>query len=434
MTSTADPIQVLRELRGEVAEPSFETQLIAREAMFAARTPGRGRLVAAVAICLLAIVGVIAVMSPWAHTQSAEAAVDDLAQTAAAQPTLKIGPRDWIITRYTTLRSWTQDLTQEKLDQLSARSAAVMEAANSSGHYMRANGSPISKSEQAKIDRANQRHADRVRAGVKLSDLPTTHVTAWVEAPYQEAHSASGIGGGGGGSNDVHYESADQKAAAAILQRAGIGGRNADPTDFGGSEIASLPARAVGNQNDVEGLSKDLGQMRAQLTKWPATGGLGEDIEAGSALDLFAKTSGVVSSPYATPEQRAAAIRLVASLPGVTIDQHAKDAKGRAGIGMSMDIPGGTMELIFDQSDSQLLGMLVKIADPKAFVGKSYAGSGKNRVDVIPPFDSATIAVSYQKPTVSRGGPPCTPTFCVGGRAEMSPSFLKRMRERAHAR
>ncbi|MFT4050160.1 MAG: hypothetical protein QM648_10045 [Solirubrobacterales bacterium] len=432
MNTTTDPILLLRELRAAVAEPTREAELRARDAMFASRSGGRSRtrMVAAFAVCLLALVPAVVVLSPWTHTQSAQAAVDQLAETAADQPTMKLGPRDWIVSHYTARYSWIQDLTQERLDTLTARALAVAEMPGNDGHYLRRNSDnkPISDAEADAINRKQQRRIDRIRDGVKLDELPATHIEAWNESPYTQVRSTTGIGGGGGGNNTIHYGSPQQAAAGKILQRAGIGGVNANPTDFGGMEISSLPAQAIGDESSVEGLSTEPDRMRDQLAKSGAIVGLSERPKAGSTLDIFGKTAGVVFSPYASPQQRAAAIRLAASLPGVEIDQHARDSAQREGIGMALAIPGGSMQFVFNEADSRLLGMVVQIDDVKTFVGDSYAiGKDHKKIPVLPPYDSATVAVSYDALTISRGAPPCKPTFCMTG-PHPSKAELERMR------
>lgn len=417
MSINPDPIARLDELRTAVTVPSSEAEARARDAMFARRRRARrGPVLAIAAASVVAAVAIVAAVAPWGGAETAAAAIDELAYTAAAQTPAKIGPHDWIVTKYTTERAWTQNLTQEKLDSMSARAAAVMSAANSDGHFLRS--TPVSSSAQNIADRANERRLKRVRAGVKLSDLPATHITARNTASYVNARTASGIGGGGGGNNVITYDSPEQKAAGNILQLAGIGGNRADPVDFGGAEIAQLPLLAVSNEFDVEKLSADLTKARSELAKWKTPPGI--DSPAGSPSALFAKASGLVISPYATPEQRATVIRLVATLPGVKLEREARDAKGREGVGMEMAIRGGKMQLVFDTDSSQLLGMLVTIEDPAKFVGDSYAGSGKSRVKVVPPFDSATIAVSFDPWTISHGSPPCTPSFCMNPSPEQS--------------
>lgn len=431
MTISNDPILQLRELRSEVAAPRSQAQLRAREAMFAKRSRPPLRPIVAMAVCTLTLVIVVAALMPWTRPQSAEAAVDALARTASEQKTFVLGPGDWITTRYTTNRSWTQDLTQEKLDRLSARAVAVSVAANGSGHLMRTGGGTLTAAELAKVDRLNERRLDRLRAGVKLDELPTTQITAWNTSSYASARNARGGGSGGGGNNVVEYESPEQKQAAAILQRAGIGGRAADPTDFGGFEIAELPNSAVSDQADVEMLATAPEKLRTQLAGWKQSGLPRAEAPKGSPLDIFVKATGVVNSPYATPAQRAAAIRMISALPGTTIARDAADAKGRVGLGISMTIAGGAMQIVFDEDDSRLLGMQVRIDDPEAFVGDSYAGSGRDRVAVIPPFDSATIAVSYEPWMVTDGAPPCSRDLCVGGAAESRQLLQRRIRAAA---
>lgn len=426
MNPTTDPILLLRELRSDVPPPTAAAESRARNAMLA---PGRARrpglvAVAAAALAALAAVVVVAV-SPWTHTQSAEAAVDQLVKTAAAQPTVKIGPHDWIITKYTVLRSWTQDLTQAKLDAITANLLAAANVPETS-HVFHADGSPETKKERAATDRANQKRIARIRKGVKISELPTTHIEYTNEAPWVSARSASGGGGGGGGSNVIHYGSPEQKAAAKILKRAEIGGLASDPGDMGGSEVADLPLRGVSDEADVEKLSPDATTMRRQLAGWK--GPLGLDEKAGSPRDLFIKSAGVVLSPYATPGQRAAAIRLTATLPGVQLAREAQDSKGRKGVGMSLPAPGGTMQLVFDTDSSQLLGVQTKVDDPVKFIGNSYVGFGKDRVRLIPRFDTATIGVSYEPVTVKRDGPPCSRSFCIGGGGPWAEKSMKRMR------
>lgn len=394
--------------------------------MYAKRPRPPVRTLVAVVVCVLALGVVVATSAPWSHPQSAAAAADALANTAAEQKTLTIGPDDWITTRFTTKRSWTQNLTQAKLDRLSVQAAAETAAANSSGHYERAGGEPISAAEQAQIDRINARRIARLRAGVRIGSLPTTKITAWNISSYESTRAANGYGGGGGGNNAVEYGSAAEKQAGKILQRAGIGGLHADPVDYGGSEIADLPTRTVSDEADVEKLAATPTKMRAELATWKQSGSRLGDAKQGSPLDIFLKATGVVGSPYASSAQRAAAIRLIAELPGVTLSTDARDARGRAGLGMAIKIEGGTMQIVFDRSDSRLLGMQVTITDPEAFVGDSYAGSGKDRVRVIPPFDSATIGVSYEPVSVSHDGPPCGPTMCMARPGESLQSFQER--------
>lgn len=426
---TEDPINLLRGFRADVALPSATSAAAAREAMLAGRPRRPKRPLIAVAASVLALVVVAATTIPWSSPQSAAAAVDALAQTARAQKAVVLKPDDWITTRYTTKRSWTQELTQEKLDRLTARAVAATAAANASGHYMGADGRPLPAAELAKISRANQRTLDRIRAGVRLADLPTTHVTAWNISSYTSSRNARGLGGGGGGgSNTVEYGSPEQKRSGLILQRARIGGRAADPTDFGGFEIADLPNQVIADEADVARLSAVPAAMRAELTSWKQAAALPGKVRRGSTLDLFTKGTGVVGSPYAAPAQRAAAIRMIAMLPGVTIEREAEDATGRDGLGMSIAIDGGEMQIVFDEGDSRLLGMQVKIDDPEGFVGDSYAGSGKHRVAVVPPFDSATLAVSYRAAEISRGGPPCTPESCL----VMPGESLQRSQERVN--
>lgn len=434
MMSTRDPIELLTQLRPEAPEADPLVRADARDRLADASVRptrhGRRRLVAAAALGAIAVVAIAVIaFSPWAHTQTAEAAVDDLVKTAATQPTVKIGPHDWIVTRYSTLRSWTQNLTQEKLDRMSANTADAAEAASGSSlHFGR---SSVSKAEQAKIDRMNQRRIERIRAGVKISDLPATHITYTNEAPWTSARNAEGLGGGGGGNNEIRYGSPEEKAAGNILRRAGIGGIHSDPVDLGGFEISELPLRAVGDESDVEKLGDYPERMKAQLTKWKVPPG--SDAKAGTPNDLFVKAAGVVVSPYATPHQRAAAIRLVAGLPGVELARSARDSKGREGVGMTLPIRGGRMQLVFDTDDARLLGMQTEVDDPKAFIGKAWAGSGHGRVRLLPMFDSATIGVSYE-PIEVRDGPPCSKNFCVGAGADIPQTLRDRARGRAGSR
>lgn len=434
MNTATDPILQLRELDADQSPPDPQAQARARAAMFAARRrpPVRQTVaVAAVAVTLLAVVLTATLLD---NQQSAQAAVGDLARTAAAQEPVLIGRGDWITTRYVTKRSWTQDLTQQKVDRLSARTAATMAAANASGHYMRANGKPLPAEELAKIARVNARRQATIRAGLKIDSLPTTHVVAWNTSAYTSTRDANGYGGGGGGNNSIDYQSPEQAQAGKILQRAGIGGRAADPVDFGGSEIADLPTRAVSDESDVASLSTSAVPMHDQLAAWKQSGGLPGDVKKGSPLDIFVKATGVVGSPSATPAQRAAAIQTIVALPGVSVDTAARDARGRTGLGMSIEIAGGTMQIAFDREDSRLLGMQVKITNPATFSGDSYAGSGKDRVRVIPPFDSATIAVSYDPVKITHGDPPCTPESCMAKPNETLESMQRRMKAAARSR
>lgn len=411
MNNSFDPIAELRGVREHVPAATAEMEARARRAMFAPPLPRRRRVTWATAgVFAVLALGIVVSTTPWAQTQSAAAAVDQLAEVAADQPPLMLGKNDWLITKYSTRTSWTQNFTQEKLDALSANAAAVMAAANGDGHYSR-----VDDAEQKKIDGMNARRLARVRAGVKIEDLPATHIDAWNEAPYESALNSNGVGGGGGGSNQVHYGSPEQKRASVILQRAGIGGLLANPTDQGAFEAAALPMSGAAHSKEIAGLSDDPVRMRAQLAGWKQRGAV--DAEPGSALDAFAKAAGVVGSPYALPDQRAAAIRMIGSLPGVVVEQSARDAKGREGIGMALPIPGGTMQFVFDESSSRLLGTVIRVDDPTAFQGESYAGSGKDRVNVIPLYDSAEIRVSFEPTEVKRDGPPCTPQLCIGGKA-----------------
>lgn len=396
----------------------------ARHSRRAVRAAIAGALVLALSVAV-----VFAVASrPGGNSQEAmAAAVVRLADVAEHQRPLGAKLRkQWVVSFADTRTSWTQHLTQARLDQLTANATAIINLRNS-GHMGRAvYDKRLSKRELARQKRLQaqaQARADApVLAGVKIDELPARDVTIVALSRNVAYRNWRGSGGAGGVAPQemparMHggrpqYGSPAQARAARILQRAGIGGANANPTMFGGYESALAPTFDAPQPQRVKSLSSDPARLRLQLTELEHRRvGPFTDTESPAQM-IFAAAAAVVSSPYARPAVRAAAIRLIAGLPGVTA-AHASDERGRAGLGLSMAVDGGTRQMVFDQSDSRLLGINQSVTDPAGFLGHSYAGGGRHRVKLIAPFDSATIDVSFDPWIVTRGRPICRASFCA---------------------
>jgi hypothetical protein len=265
------------------------------------------------------------------------------------------------------------------------------------------------------IARVQARADARVRAGVRIEDLPTRNLEATIttrQVAYRDRAGAGGAGGLRHGSDGrPKYGSKAQARAAAILQRAQIGGTHANPTMWGGFELSAGPTFDAPRPAIVKSLSSDQTELRRQLERLEPTGLASPGTKPAEDTEVFTAVAAIVGSPYAPPKVRAAAIRLAAGLPGVTAAP-ATDERGRAGLGLTQPLPGGSKRLIFEETDARLLGVDVQISDPSKFGGPHWAGAGKSRIRIIPVLDSGSVSTSYDPWIVTRGTPLCRATFC----------------------
>lgn len=442
---TSDPFEML--LAAAPAVPAEETEMrrAARSAMFTGsrrqrrRVDRRAFLVATAAGCglLIAGVGVHTASSP----ESASAAAGELSQIAARQPALDLeGQGPWVTASYTVRYQWTQTLTQEGIDRIVANKRKVQRS--NSGQYMCVSDlpsetmtsetakklrlgkggpskgfKPCSSEKLRRIEELNRQEFERIQS-VPVDSLPTRTVTAVRTSPMHMYMNKAGEGGGGGvkGGNEIEYGSPDQAKTAKILEDHRIGGRYVDPADMGGFElgVALTDSRGRGEKS-VEGLSATPEGLRKYFAAEEPTSFAAGKLKAGSSEDLFIKSARLTGSPFATPQQRAAALNLIGGLPGVALVPEAKDLKGREGIGFALDITGGNVEVIFDGDNSRLLGLSAEVTDPAEFSKNHWAGSGETRVKVEPKYDHAKIAVSYESFGVTDVEPRCAGGPCPPG-------------------
>lgn len=347
-------------------------------------------------------------------TQQATAAdLRNVANVAAAAdpPPARLGRGQYVLTRYTYIASSTITLTQDRLDRLS-RDQYRRLTRRQMGHYLRVDpqGTPQSKIDQA--ERMQRAFEQRVKRGVKLSDLPAKTVTTKQSQPFVSWINERHIGAGGGRpGGEATYGSADQRATVKRLDRAGI---FTNPTvlhvattfseanqleDFTwpSAEIAKLPAEAKA--------------MEAALRRKPVPlSRPGDRHRIDGDSELFHAAIGLLRSPFATPEQRSAIVLMLGDLDGVTIESDAGDAGGRHGLGLKLATKYGSQQVIFDQSSSQVLGVNFAIDRPVVLAGEM--------APYLEFADSAFFGVVYQPTIIVRGRPTCPVDIGSGMRGE----------------
>jgi hypothetical protein len=427
--SGIDPIEQLKAQRPEAPVVDPAARSAAREQMFGGGGRGprvrarRGAVIGGIAVALgCAIVFAVALRPGEGSNDAMAAAVARLANVAEHQRQIEAnGRRQWLVSYFQTRTNWTQEVTQAKLDALTANQVAMIKLRDAGylGHitYSKKLSPAEIRRDKRSLAKMQARSDAPVIAGVKISDLPATTIA--VSATLHQAYYFDVLGrtGGAGGGLPDHpedgrptYGSPAQKRAAKILEKAGIGGNRANPGFAMGMISAVEPASNQPKPAIVKSLSSDPESLRKQLVRLNLAGAQG-DSDGAKPIALFKRAATVVSSPYTPPSVRAAAIRLIADLPGVTAAP-ATDERGRAGLGLTKTVPGGERKLVFDQKDSRLLGQNIRITNPAIFEGRSYAGGGKHRIKVLPLYDAGEIAVSYDPFIVSSREPRCHAMFC----------------------
>jgi hypothetical protein len=427
----SDPIQLLRQDRPDVPVVDSALRQRNRDALLDAPVSPKRRITrrrswvaigAAAALLLVLVIGIL--FSPGTSNEDAmAAAVSRLANVAEHQRQIDAnGSHQYVVSYFRTRVNWTQALSQERLDELTRNQVQLIDLRNSGGMgdriYLSRKLTPAERRKQERDAKRIQDRVDaRIRAGVKLESLPSSVVVATIAArnvAYRDRHGAGGSGGLRSGRDaGVRYGSAAQSRTAKILQRAQIGGLYANPVMWGGFEEAAGPTFGAPRPEIVKSLSGVPSELLDQLRRLEPDGlappGRKLDRRHG---DVFSSVAAIVGSPYASPKVRAAAIRLAAELPGV-VAAPARDERGHPGLGLTKPIPGGTKRLVFDQSDSRLLGIDVIVDDPDKFGGSHWAGAGKSRIRVLPAFDRGSISTSYDPWIVTLGRPVCHATFCA---------------------
>jgi hypothetical protein len=414
---TGDPFEMLLAAAPAVPIEDVEERRSARAAMFSG---GRSRRRPMVVEIRRAIVTGTAVLATFAvvasvivevvtSTDSASAAAEELSQAALSQSMLRPSDHQWITANYVQKNQWTRHLTQERLDGLAEQRAEATEkiANGTSGeHIYKASGELDVANEAAGRARAQQ-DLKTLRQGVKIEDLPTTTIVAsnTLRSFTMLRGSSMGSGGGGGTPSRTTYGSPEQKAADKILEDAMLGGSYTNLAFMLGHNAALQTQMSPFPKSVIEGLSTDPDQLRDQLAKsLERSFGIGH-FAVGTPADLAVKASGIAASPFASPEQRSAAIRLIGDLDGMTVDESASDDRGRPGVGFTIEAPSGQLTLVFDRDISQLLGMTAKIDDASAFTDDAQFRAA-------PTFDSAVISASFDPLTVSDKKPKCESYRC----------------------
>jgi hypothetical protein len=428
--SGIDPVEQLKAQRPEAPPVDPVVSASARERMLAGsggRGPRvrarRGAVIGGIAVALgCALVLAVALRPGNGANDAMAAAVERLANVAEHQRQIEAnGRKQWLVSYFQTRSTWTQNLTQARLDELTANQVAMIKLRDAGYMGRVIYSKKLSRAEvrrqKRSIAKLQARTDAPVKAGVKISELPATTIVSSSMLHQAYYFDVLGRGGGAGGGlpnqpedNRPKYGSPAQARAASILQKAGIGGNRANPSFMMGMMSAVEPASNQPKPAIVKSLSSDPESLRKQLVRLNLTGTQGVS-DGAKPIALFKRAATVVSSPYTPPPVRAAAIRLIADLPGVTASP-ATDERGRPGLGLTKAVPGGTRQLVFDQNDARLLGMNIRITDPVKFEGRSYAGGGKHRVKVLPLYDAGVIAVSYDPFIVSSRKPECHSSFC----------------------
>lgn len=403
---TSDPFELLMAAAPAVPQEDSELRRAARAGMFheqRERTRPRGpsvrrTLVSGVAALATVAVVLAVIVELLPHTDSAEATAGQLSAVALQQPMLRASDRQWVVVSYDQKATWTRHVTQQGLDALAAQRIEGLKrtAEGTTGeHTYNADGEIDQKNEALDRDRAEQ-EIKRLRAGVNVDELPATTIVATQKTSVQGYFRGSGLGGGsvGGKQGEITYASPEQARAAKLLEAAGLGGTWASSKPLEGNELALHAAVSPFAKSVTEKLSTDPSELRKQLADAPARSNAIGEPAAGAESELALKAAAVATSPFATPEQRSAAIRLIGSLDGVSVEQNATDDRRRPGVGFTLDTPSGSLTLIFDREDSALLGMSVQIDDAAAFVGSQKSAQ-------LPVFDSATISASFDPVSVS---------------------------------
>lgn len=423
-----DPIQLLQDARPDVPllDPHARGRL---RPDFSAQPPpprrraGRRPIVFAAALAMACAAVLALVLRPGDSSQDAmAAAVAKLANVAENQRRIDANGRNqYVVSLYRSRMSWTQELTQAKLDAYTRNQVESIELREAGGMGRTVFSDKLSRAErirqQRNAERAQARIDARVRRGVKLSELPAQTIVATAATRNWAFRNRNGAGAAGGMLSPMEdgrtrYGSAAQARSAKILERAHIGGGFANLTSFGGFEAAASPTFDAAGPAVVKSLSSNPAELLDQLGRLEKDGLAPPGRKPDEDREIFSTIAAVVGSPYAEPAVRAAAIRLAAGMEGV-VAAPATDERGRAGLGLTKPIRGGSKQLIFDQSDSRLLGTEIRVTDPTKYGGPHWFGAGKGRVRVIPLFDSGTISVSYDPWIVTRGEPVCHSTFCM---------------------
>jgi hypothetical protein len=425
-----DPITMVREIRADIPEGSAEARALARagsigvaEAAQSRRRSNRRYLaLIALATVLTCLVAAGLAMLPRGSSGNAEAAaLARLTNVAENQRQLNAKGRNlYVLSRFTTTSTWTLAIKQSRLDELTRNAVAMIDARTAHPSYRRVYpaGHRPSRAQRRRSARllaqAQKRSDDRVRRGVKASDLGVSKLTISQRLPIVSWQNDRGEGAAGGSSGgSTSYGSPAEKRAAGILGRAQLAGLGANPIDFNGFEYAWQPISFSLRGAQLKALSDDPATLRRQLAQNPSRRIREDDqYQPGSPRAVFIAATTVLSSPYAAPRVRAAALKVAASLPGVEVTIGAHDARGRVGVGLTQEIRGGRQQLVFDQNDSRVLGMNLTVTNPLAFQGRVTV-DGARGLRVLPRYDSGSIRISYDRPIVTRGEPVCHASFCA---------------------
>lgn len=405
----------IRGLRAEVREPTVAETAAARRA-FADEVSGRSaparrraawsgrllggprRLAIPAAVLSAALVVAALALQIGGTPEATAVAIEDIAKLAARQSgqVESLAPGQFLLSRHTTVASITTTYDQRVLDALMARAATAREDSQPDRQFF-VGTSPRRIERLRELESRRRREAARIDA----AELPTRTVTVRYSSEYASWVDEAHRGGGGelpGG--DIAYDSARQRRAASRLREAGIIDGLAelnqvtvaseigrfDNFTWSSAEIRAMPTEPRALERELK--SKPLPRPLVRVSR-PV-----HDDE-----ELFHVAIGILRSPFASPDLRAATVRMIGAIPGVETADRAEDARARAGFGVTLTTVPTRPQLVVDREDASVLGVNYRIDEPSKLKTEGLR--------VLPFADGARVSTSFVPALVVEGEPVC---------------------------
>lgn len=349
----------------------------------------------------------LAMMLPGTGTHVATAdAIERIAVIAERQErrVTALGEGQFILTRYDTRGYVETSYTRKTLGELLPGSATGGDADEPRRSY-------FPGTSQQRVEEIARAEEDR-RAAVRAADpdrLPakTVHATRrsqtalWIDGEHH----------GGGGrlpGTERSYGSADERRTVRLLRRAGV--------EDGLSELMRVSVSSEAMRfADFTWPGKELGTLpenpralqRALRIKRLPVSLVGGGRAATDTRELFFVAVGLLRSPLASPQLRAATVRMLGDLHGVDSVSRSRDVLSRPGIGIRLSGQAMIPEIVVDRADSRVLGVNFSIGRRSEL--------RRRGLRFLPHATTARAGVAYQPAIVVRGAPVCQVTT-GGGR------------------
>lgn len=408
----------LREMRSGLAEPGPDAVDTARrafiEGMATGDTSGRvGRrhrpsarvLLPAAGIAGLILLLAVSLQLGTGAREATAADIEDIADLAERQrgQVESLGHGQYLLSRFATVAETTTTYDDQTIQRLRDDLAAPQADDQPERAYF--DGITADEVESGRRAGARRRH-EIEKIGV--DDLPAKTVSVsrrsesavWIDGNYD---------GGSGELPEVSttYASATQRATAMKLRLVGIGNAFAELSRLTvDSEIGRFD-RFTWPSDEIRELPADPAALAQALRSKPLPYPLVRD--GRSVVDdeeLFHVAVGLLRSPFASPELRAATVRMVGAIAGVEVRDEVKDVRLRRGFGVTLATAVPRPEVVIDRNDSHVLGVNYAIDRPAELKDKELTE--------LKHADKARIGTAFEPAVVIEGAPVCSERSATG--------------------